>query len=242
MNNIGCVYYPALTYTFLLVSIWIVSLLTSVFQLLVGSDATVVSLVSGEGMRWALLSVYASLESAPWGNIMFLVLIAGLLSGSGVLQFLAKLLSWRKVSNNELRSFVFSVAVLLLYGVTVFMFTVSPWQALLGVTGELLNSPLAHGWLLVLFVGILLMSLVYGFIYGNYRTVTDVIASAGSFVKGCTPAFLAMLPASGIMPCLHYSGLDTVCGLTGVVCGIVEGLLYMLPFVYLLLLMMVGKK
>ena len=236
MNNRRAAYYPALFYVSVLVLLWLVSWFMSVFQLLSGTDTTVVSLVSGEGIRWALLNVHASLVAAPWGGTVFLMLVAGLLSGSGLLQFFMKLTDWNKISRNELRSFLLSAAVLLLYVAIVFMFTVSPWRAMLGVTGELLNSPLSHGWMLVLFAGVLVMSLVYGFIYGNYRTFTDVVSSAGDFATKFMPALLAMLPASGIIPCLQYSGLDVVYGLSVEGMDILSAAFYLFPFVYILFL------
>ena len=241
MNDRRAAYYPALFYVSMLIMLWLVSWFMSIFQLLAGSGARVVSLVSGEGIRWALLNVGASLDAAPWGVAMFLLLVVGLLAGSGLLHFVAKLPYWKKISRNELRSFLFSAAVLLLYAVIVFMFTVSPWQALLGVTGEVLNSPLAHGWMLVLLVGVLVMSLVYGFISGNYRTFTDVISSAGDFAKNFMPALLAMLPATGIMPCMQYAGLDAVYGLSVEGMEILSAVLYIFPFVYIVFLKALEK-
>ena len=234
MNNRRAAYYPALFYVLVLIVLWLVSWFMSVFQLLSGTDATVVSLVSGEGVRWVLLNVHAFLGAAPWGCVVFLMLVTGLLSGSGLLQLFAKLCALKKISNNELHSFLFALSVLLLYVAIVFMFTVSPWHTLLGVTGELSSSPLARGWMLVLFVGVLVMSLVYGFIYGNYRTLVDVVASAGDFAVKFMPALLAVLPATCIMPCLQYSGIDVVYGLSVEGMGILSAVIYLFPFVYIL--------
>lgn len=241
MNDKRATYYPVLFYVAVLIVLWLVSWLMSVLQLLSGTGATIASLVSGEGVRWALLNVRASLETVPWGQAILMLFVIGLLAGSGVLQFFAKLCTPKRISNNELRSFILSLAVLLLYSIIVFMFTISPWQALLGVTGELSESPLAQGWPLVLLVGVIVMSLVYGFLYGNYRTLADVVVSAGNFVKKFMPALLAMLPAAGILPCIQYSGLDAVYGLSEAGCEILGVILYMLPFVYIFSLKLFGK-
>ena len=241
MNDRRSAYYPALAYSLLLLLVWGGSWLIAVVQLFMGDLFEVNSLVSGEGVRWALFSVAPSVEAAPWGTAFFLLFIAGLLDGSGLLRLLGNIFKWR-VSGNELRSLLFALSALVLYVVVLFLFTVSPWDALRGVTGDIGNSPLSHGWLLLLFVGVLMTSLVYGFMYGNYRTVVDVIGSAAGFVRLFVPALLALLPASGLMPCLHYTGLDIMLGIDNENTMAVETVIYCLPFVYMAVMCLVRKR
>lgn len=241
MNDRRSAYYPALAYSLLLLLVWGGSWLIAVVQLFMGYLFDVNSLVSGEGVRWALFSVVPSVEAAPWGTAFFLLFIAGLLEGSGLLRLLDNIFKWR-VSGNELRSLLFALSALVLYVVVQFLFTVSPWDALRGVTGDIGNSPLSHGWLLLLFVGVLMTSLVYGFMYGNYRTVVDVIGSAAGFVRLFVPALLALLPASGLMPCLHYTGLDIMLGIDNENTMAVETVIYCLPFVYMAVMCLVRKR
>lgn len=241
MNDRRSAYYPALAYSLLLLLVWGGSWLIAVVQLFMGDLFDVNSLVSGEGVRWALFSVVPSVETAPWGTAFFLLFIAGLLDGSGLLRLLGNIFKWR-VSGNELRSLLFALSALVLYVVVLFLFTVSPWDALRGVTGDIGNSPLSHGWLLLLFVGVLMTSLVYGFMYGNYRTVVDVIGSAAGFVRLFVPALLALLPASGLMPCLHYTGLDIMLGIDKENTMAVETVIYCLPFVYMAVMCLVRKR
>ena len=241
MNDRRSAYYPALAYSLLLLLVWGGSWLIAVVQLFMGDLFDVNSLVSGEGVRWALFSVVPSVEAAPWGTAFFLLFIAGLLEGSGLLRLLGNIFKW-SVSGNELRSLFFALSALVLYVVVLFLFTVSPWDALRGVTGDIGNSPLSHGWLLLLFVGVLMTSLVYGFMYGNYRTVVDVIGSAAGFVRLFVPALLALLPASGLMPCLHYTGLDIMLGIDNENTMAVETVIYCLPFVYMAVMCLVRKR
>ncbi len=241
MNDRRSAYYPALAYSLLLLLVWGGSWLIAVVQLFMGDLFDVNSLVSGEGVRWALFSVAPSVETAPWGMAFFLLFIAGLLEGSGLLRLLGNIFKWR-VSGNELRSLLFALSALVLYVVVLFLFTLSPWDALRGVTGDIGNSPLSHGWLLLLFVGVLMTSLVYGFMYGNYRTVVDVIGSAAGFVRLFVPALLALLPASGLMPCLHYTGLDIMLGIDNENTMAVETVIYCLPFVYMAVMCLVRKR
>lgn len=241
MNDRRSAYYPALAYSLLLLLVWGSSWLIAVVQLFMGDLFDVNSLVSGEGVRWALFSVGSSVEAAPWGTAFFLLFIAGLLEGSGLLRLLGNIFK-RRVSGNELRSLLFALSALLLYVVVLFLFTVSPWDALRGVTGDFSNSPLSHGRLLLLFVGVLMTALVYGFMYGNYRTVVDVIGSAAGFVRLFVPALLALLPASGLMPCLHYTGLDIMLGIDNENTMAVETVIYCLPFVYMAVMCLVRKR
>lgn len=241
MSDRRAAYYPALAYSLLLLLVWGGSWLIAVVQLFMGDLFDVNSLVSGEGVRWALFSVGSSVETAPWGTAFFLLFIAGLLDGSGLLRLVGNIFK-RRVSGNELRSLLFALSALLLYVVVLFLFTLSPWDALRGVTGDIGNSPLSNGWLLLLFVGMLMTALVYGFMYGNYRTVVDVIGSASGFVRLFVPALLAMLPASGIMPCLHYTGLDIMLGIDNENAMAVETVIYCLPFVYMATMCLVRKR
>lgn len=241
MSDRRSAYYPALAYSLLLLLVWGGSWLIAVLQLFMGDLFDVNSLVSGEGVRWALFSVGSSVEAAPWGTAFFLLFIAGLLDGSGLLRLVGNIFK-RRVSGNELRSLLFALSALLLYVVVLFLFTVSPWDALRGVTGDIGNSPLSYGRLLLLFIGVLMTALVYGFMYGNYRTLVDVIGSAAGVVRQFVPALLAMLPASGLMPCLHYTGLDVMLGIGNENATAAETVIYCLPFVYMAVVCLVRKK
>ena len=194
------------------------------------------SIVSAEGVRWALLSMDDSLDSIPWGSLLLLMLVLGLSDGSGIARSLSRLVTGHRISGNEGRSLLFSALVLSLYLAILFMFTISPWQTLLGVTGDIMHSPLAQGWLLALFLGVLTLSLVYGFIYGSYRTLSDVVGFSGDCFALYVPAFIAMIPASGIIPCLQYTGLDKALSFDEATLHMAANIAYVLPFVYIMVL------
>ena len=86
---------------------------------------------------------------------------------------------------------------------------------------------------MLLFALALLVSLIYGFIYGNYRSMMDVVVSAGNTFNLFVPAVMALVPASGIVPCLRYAGVDAICGLPMNAIAVV---LYLLPFLYIVIL------
>lgn len=242
MSNRRTAYYPVLVYASVLVFVWLASWLVSIMQMFSATAATVHSIVSAEGVRWALLSMDDSLDSIPWGGLFLLLLVVGLSGGSGIARSLFRLMTGRRISGNEGRSLLFSALVLSLYLAIVFMFTISPWQTLLGVTGDIMHSPLAQGWQLMLLVGVLVVSLVFGFMYGNYRTLADVVGSAGGYMTIFMPALMAMIPAAGIVPCLEYSGFAAMLGLDEECADIVGELLCMFPFLYVAILWVMKKK
>lgn len=242
MNDRRSIYYPVILYTFILVAVWLCSWLVSVLQLLSGGEMTVTSLVSGEGVRWALLTVQDTLNAAPWGCVLFMLLVAGLSCGSGFIQSLSRMFVFKGISANERHALLSAAVTVFLYSVVIMLFTVYPWHILLGVTGVMTDSPLVSGWILVLFVGVMLASLVYGFIYGNYRTMTDVAGSAADFAGRFMPALLAMIPATGILPCLHFTALETYLGIDGENRDFIAGVLYLLPYLYVAVIAFLGKK
>lgn len=242
MSNRRKAYYPVLVYASLLVLVWLASWLASIVQMFSATAATVHSIVSAEGVRWALLSMDESLDSVPWGSMFILMFVVGLSGGSGIARSLFRMMTGCKISGNEGRSLLFSVLVLSLYLAIVFMFTISPWHTLLGVTGEIMHSPLAQGWQLLILVGVLVVSLVFGFMYGNYRTLADVVASAGIYMTIFVPALMAMIPAAGIVPCLEYSGFAAMIGLDEEYADIAGELLCMFPFLYVAILWVMKKR
>ncbi len=233
MNNRRASYYPVLIYTAALALVWLASLLAGIFQLVSDSNFDGNSLLSAPGLRWAVRNALPSIDAAPWGTALMLIAIAGLLRGSGILRLLSRLMRTGRLTKNEKRASLFALAALLSYSALLYFATVAPWNLLLGVTGELSLSPVMQGWLILLFTGVLFVSLVYGFVYGNYRSMSDVVVSAGDLFALSVPALMAMIPASGLVPCLQYTSLLDV--------GNAEGMIYALPFLYVAVLNMRHK-
>lgn len=242
MSNRRTAYYPVLVYASVLVLVWLASWLVSIMQMFSATAVKVHSIVSAEGVRWALLSMDDSLDSIPWGSLLLLMLVLGLSDGSGIARSLSRLVTGHRISGNEGRSLLFSVLVLSLYLAILFMFTISPWHTLLGVTGDIMHSPLAQGGLLLLLTGVLVVSLVFGFMYGNYRTLADVVVSAGGYMTIFVPALMAMIPAAGIVPCLEYSGFAAMIGLDEECADIAVELLCVFPFLYVAILWAMQKR
>lgn len=233
MNDRRASYYPVLVYLSLLLLVWVGAFFADVTQMLSGKALSSSSLISAEGMRWALRTAVPSINALPWGMIMMLVAIFGLLRGSGLARVVGRLFCLHRPTALELRALLFSLAVAICYVVLLYMSSVSPWNLLGGVTEDPALSPLLQGWALLLFVGALIVSLIYGFIYGSYRSMMDTVASTAATFRLFVPAFMALIPASGIIPCLQYAGVQSICGISW---SIFSAILYALPFLYLLLM------
>ena len=233
MNNRRAYYYPVLVYLLLLLLVWVGAFFADVTQMLSGKALSSSSLISAEGMRWALRTAVPSINALPWGIVMMLVAIFGLLRGSGLARVLGRLLRLRRLTLLELRAFLFSLVVAICYVALLYMSAVSPWNVLGGVTEDPALSPLLQGWVLLLFVGVLFVSLIYGFIYGSYRSIMDAVASTAATFMLFVPAFMALVPASGIIPCLQYAGVQSVLGISW---SVISAILCLLPFVYVIVL------
>lgn len=233
MNDRRASYYPVLVYLSLLLLVWVGAFFADVTQMLSGKTLSSSSLISAEGMRWALRTAVPSINALPWGMIMMLVAIFGMLRGSGLARVVGRLFCLHRPTALELRALLFSLAVAICYVVLLYMSSVSPWNLLGGVTEDPALSPLLQGWALLLFVGALIVSLIYGFIYGSYRSIMDIVASTAATFRLFLPAFMALIPASGIIPCLQYAGVQSICGISW---SIFSAILYALPFLYLLLM------
>lgn len=235
MNNKRAYYYPIPAYLIMLLMVWVWAFFADVVQLLFGGASPTSSLTSAEGVRWALRTALPSINALPWGETMMLVAIYGLLRGSGLAKAMLRIGGLHRPTATELRALLFSFVVAICYIALLYMSAVAPWRILAGVTDEVALSPLAQGWGLLLFVGVLLVSLIYGFIYGNYSSMMDVVVSTGRTFVLFVPAMMALVPASGIVPCMQYIGLESIFSVS---LEVVTAILYMLPFVYIMLLEM----
>ena len=239
MSNRRAYYYPLLAYLLLLLMVWVGTFFADVLQLLSGEMLTSSSLVSAEGVRWALRSTLPSLNALPWGTIVMLIATYGLLSGSGFTKVLWRLMCLRCLTASEWRAFLFSSVAVLCYILLLYLSAISPWSILSGITEEPALSPIVQGWALLLFIGALSVSLIYGFIYGNYRSMIDVMASTGNAFTLFVPAIMALIPASGIVSCLQYAGVQMFMGLSW---NIAASILYLLPFLFVAVLEIGYKK
>ena len=141
----------------------------------------------------------------------------------------------QQLTKMEKRSLLFSLSALLVYSIVLYVVTLSQWNILLGVTGTLENSSFIRGLALVLFIGVLVVALIYGFMYGNYRSVLDAVSSIGNTFTFFVPAIIALIPASAVMASVNYIGLLNILDLTSFETNIIVAVFYSIPFLYIML-------
>ncbi len=231
MNNRRICYYPLLAYMLVLLLVWVGAFFADVAVMLSDEAVHTPSLISAKGVRWALRTALPSIDAVPWGMVMVLVASYGLLRGSGLAKVLLHMVSMRRLTTLEWRALLFALAIVVCYAVVLYLSTIAPWGLLSPITGEHSLSPLVQGWALLLLAGVLSVSLIYGFIYGNYRSLMDVVVSTGNTFTLFLPAMMALVPASGIVPCLQFAGIQP---LFDTQWSVMEAVLYVLPFLYVL--------
>ena len=227
MNKWNGRYFPVLLYSLLLVAIWAASWIMGIAGLLSSGVQRNESLLSAQGVRWALRSATDSLEAAPWGAAVLCVVALGLLYGSGLLETIALHVRRKPLSHNRKIAAVMSLLLFLSCAVLVLLCTFSPWNILTAATSGILSSPLAVGFLPLFFVVVLAVAAMHGAVSGYYRSFSDVLDGVCRLFSLFLPAFVAMIPASGLLPCLSYVGV-------GEFAVYVELLLYAFPFIFLL--------
>ena len=233
MNDKRANYYLLPVYVSILLMVWVGAFFVDMVQMFFDGTLHSSSLVSAQGVRWAVRTALSSINALPWGVVVMLIATYGLLRGSGMMKVAGKMMCVRRLTMSEWRALLFSLVAAVCYGVVLYAATESPWNILSGVTEDAALSPLVQGWALLLFVGVLSVSLIYGFIYGNYSSVMDVVVSTGRSFHLFAPAVMTLLPASGIVPCLQYAGVQPIFGLSW---DWITIPLYLLPFIYILLL------
>ena len=207
MSKVNYRYLPFAAYSLSLVALWIVSWLIGVVGLFTRSGGEFRSLFSGEGVRWALYTAVQSMDAAPWGAIVLVVASIGVLAASGIFVTIVDALLLSRLSSIRRYAAGLTLAVLLLFLLMLFAASVAPWRLLAGVTDDWDTSAMVIGWILIFFLLLFVLSLMHGSVCGYYRSVSDVMQGMCSLFPLLAPAFLAILPASGIMPCLEYIGL-----------------------------------
>jgi p-aminobenzoyl-glutamate transporter AbgT len=227
-------YYPVIGYVLLLVVVWLLSWLVDITATFLDTDFGICSLVSSEGVRWAMRSGIAALNNIAWGTVMLTLAAYGLLQGAGITRVLKHISQRVRLTKMETRSIFIALFALLLYSLVLYVLTLSRWNVLLGITGTFENSPFVSGLPILIFFGVLILALVYGFMYGNYRSAIDVVTSMGNTFTRFVPALIALIPASATMASVLYTGVFELMNLSDKEIWVMEFVFYSIPFMHII--------
>lgn len=221
-------YLPFIVYSLFLLTLWVASWLVGIAGFFARSGETLNTLFSGEGVRWALYTALQSVDAAPWGTIVLLLTASGVFVASGLPSTIIDVILHRRLSIIRRYAGMLSLAIFALFVLLIFSASVAPWHILAGVTEDWSNSSIVQGCVPVLFLVSLAVSLMHGSVCGYYRSVSDVVHGLCSLFPLFAPAFPAILPATGIIPCIEYVGLFNVDD-----AELYSDVLCWLPFVYI---------
>ena len=127
------------------------------------------SLLSSEGLRW-FLGHFSDVLGTPILLCLLLLLMAyGSLNRCGILHF--------KSSYRQRRALVITLLLLVVYIAVIVLLVMIPHAVLLSATGSLWPSPFSAAIAPMCAFGIMLLSVVFGYVAGTYRNMSDVYQS-----------------------------------------------------------------
>lgn len=167
--------------------------LSSWLVVAIAPEASIHSLLSGEGIRWMAghfvdtasspLLVWMVLLSLAWGGFRQCGIVSDLRT--------AKSLSfWQRFAFQ-----VVAVELVVIVGVLIALVAV-PHAALLGVTGSLTHSSFMAGVVPMLALGLAILSASYGLASGHLRDIGAVTLALVSGIRAAAPLFLIYVLAA----------------------------------------------
>ena len=146
------------------------------------------SLLSSEGIRWFVGS-FVSMLSTPW--LVWLVLLA-MAGGCAWQSGVSSVFVVPPPPRNYRQRIALRITLvfLILYIAAVLLLTAVPHAVLLSATGGLLPSPFSRAIVPIAAFGLLLMSVVYGWLSGRFTSVADILASLSFGIGRAAPLFI----------------------------------------------------
>ena len=167
---------------FLLLAAQLLLMLTSWLLSAANPTGGVRSLLSSEGLRW-YLGRFSEVLGTPLLLCLLLLMMAyGCLKCCGILHY--------KSSYRQKRALAITLILLVTYVAAIGLLALIPHAILLSATGLLWPSPFSAAALPLLALGTTLLSVVYGYVAGNFRTMADVYQSLLDGIRCGAPLLL----------------------------------------------------
>lgn len=225
MNRRKLANLPIAIYSLLPPLLWLYSLIDGLLSLLLG-DGEMLVLSSSLGIRWFVASSVEAISSVPWGKIILILAMIGLVDRCEVLHVARKLVGGGSLSMRMRRALLSAFAAALLCLFALVVATIYPLNISNSITGVLFDSPLFKGWLFLLFGALFFVTVVFGIVYGSFRNVDDVVEAMCSRLRFHTASLLALLPAALFMATVGHMGMAVFD------IFLVKWLFLLLPFIY----------
>lgn len=167
------------------------------------------SLLSAEGIRWFLGHVVENYVSCPaLGIVLILLMGLGVAVHAGLYGILKRLCQKEKLlSHKERWALTLTMVVCGIYVMIVVASLLLPWNFMWGITGAWLHSPFSKGLVYVLSIGIGLSGVVYGYVSGNFRRLSDVMTGMSYLIARESSYFVALFFITQFFSLLVYMRL-----------------------------------
>ena len=215
-------------YLLLIAIVVLFSWVGSVYALPLPNGDVLPNLLSEEGIRWVVRHSIDNIASAPFAEVLLILISIGALRSSGLLDVIIH----RDTARRERYALRSALAVLFAC-VGLLLLGLIPGGNLLGVTGHIEGGPFAAGWIFLLTLVLSLPSIVYGWMSGNYHGKKEVFSGLASEVVSYASSFVTLVVASQLVALMRYVRLFDLLGVSPTMQGIVVALIYAMPLIVL---------
>lgn len=169
-----------------------------------GKD-TFQSLLSEDGVRWALKHVVSNYVQTPLlGILLMLFMGVGVGWRSGMYHALMRFLSRKKqLSGKERRAMMLVAGVVVCYVLSVL--ATAPF--LKNITGGFAQSPFLAGLAYIVSLGLGVSGMVYGYAINAFRSLNDVFRAMSCLIAECADWLVCLFFIVQFFSALAYSGM-----------------------------------
>lgn len=225
----------SILYLLLLAALVMFSWVANVYGLMLPDGNFVPSMLTGESVRWFVRHSIEHVSAAPLAQVLLVLLATGALRSSGLW---SAMWGYGGLAQRQ-RHALFVASVVFVVGLVLVAIGLLPGGTLLSVTGYIVGGPFASGWLFVLSVVVVIPCVIYGLMCGQWHSGSEMSAGLASGIGAYASYFITLLVASQLMAAVQYVHLFSLLRLSPVVQNLIEGMVYGLPLV---LLIITGKS
>lgn len=216
-------------YLLLFIILILFSWVGSVYGLVLPDGSLMPSLLSEESVRWFVRHSIDNISAAPLAEVLLVLLIVGALHNSGLWHAL-----WHRsqLVQRQRHALLVSVVVMVVCA-SVVLLGLIPGGNLLSVTGHFFGGPFASGWLFLLALVVIVPSVVFGKMCGQWRTTNELYVGLASTIASYSSYFITLVVASQLVAAMNYVHLFYFIGLSSIGQNLCIGLIYIIPLITL---------
>lgn len=216
-------------YLLLFIVLVLFSWVGSVYGLTLSDGSLMPNLLSEEGVRWFVRHSMDNISAAPFAEAVLGLLAVGALRSSGLWYAI-----WHRSQLVQRQRHALLVSlVLMAVCASVVVWGIIPGGNLLSVMGHLSGGPFATGWPFLLWLIVIVPSIVFGRMCGQWRTTKDLYVGFTSAIVSYSNYFVTLIVASQLVASMHYVRLFYLIGFSQITQNLCIGALYAIPLIIL---------